>query len=454
MKFHSREDYSPFEENGFNNGNDIFERKTIGKSLSAIVKSAEDPLVIGLNAPWGEGKTTFLHMWKHDLEEAGVPVIYFDAFKHDHHQDPFLPLAHTIYKLAEETKLPLDKTLNGFVSSIGHIMKKTTNLGMKFTGRAIAHKVFGESDLAKLSSEILEETLDDLKIGTQVLNDYQVEKAAMELFSSSLGNLATDLLEQNNARDSAEIKKNIVFIIDELDRCRPDFSLALIERIKHVFSTKGIIFILSMNKLQLCASLKCIYGNNFDSNTYLDKFLNISTSLPRAAPESLVDTNMRNYVASFAEKFGMKFVQSEKEIFSYFATSQNISLRQLNKAITSYYLITSALSDFRDSSVRDISIGMCCLKYSDSVMYEEIATQSKAGYFVRNSFELSTSNTSIHFALGNHGAIWRALFSNTHDTNTAIEAIVKKWAHLNSRWSKSSKLISDIDFHLTHITVN
>ncbi|HFO8551405.1 TPA: P-loop NTPase fold protein, partial [Escherichia coli] len=43
-------------------------------------------------------------------------------------------------------------------------------------------------------------------------------------------------------------KRKTLIIIDELDRARPDYSLELLEKIKHLFSVKGMVFLLVMNR--------------------------------------------------------------------------------------------------------------------------------------------------------------------------------------------------------------
>ena len=42
-------------------------------------------------------------------------------------------------------------------------------------------------------------------------------------------------------------EKPLIFIIDELDRCRPDYAVSILEQIKHFFSIPNIIFVLSIN---------------------------------------------------------------------------------------------------------------------------------------------------------------------------------------------------------------
>lgn len=48
----------------------------------------------------------------------------------------------------------------------------------------------------------------------------------------------------------------IVFIIDELDRCRPDYALNLLEIIKHFFTVPNVHFVLGVNLRELENSVK------------------------------------------------------------------------------------------------------------------------------------------------------------------------------------------------------
>lgn len=83
------------EDEGFTQRNDIFKRRFFGESLARLVMTAEDALVIGLDAPWGEGKTTFVKQWIGLLREDqfGIDSIYFDAFAHDYCDKPLEALS-------------------------------------------------------------------------------------------------------------------------------------------------------------------------------------------------------------------------------------------------------------------------------------------------------------------------------------------------------------------------
>jgi len=106
-----------------------------------------------------------------------------------------------------------------------------------------------------------------------------------EIISDRLQNTKKDKLAIYEFKKSLEEfsneEGNIVFIIDELDRCRPDFALELIEQIKHLFSVKGIIFLLVMNRSQLEEAVMSRYGRGIEATLYLQKFVNLWFGLPR-----------------------------------------------------------------------------------------------------------------------------------------------------------------------------
>ncbi|WP_177191733.1 P-loop NTPase fold protein [Nitrosospira sp. Nsp14] len=73
---------------------DVLGREAYGKALlDLIIHSRADELVISLDGQWGEGKTTFIKMWRGLLKEVDVPNIYIDAFANDYVDDAFIAIA-------------------------------------------------------------------------------------------------------------------------------------------------------------------------------------------------------------------------------------------------------------------------------------------------------------------------------------------------------------------------
>ena len=74
--------------------------------------------------------------------------------------------------------------------------------------------------------------------------------------------------------------KPIILFIDELDRCRPDYAVDMLEVIKHVFDIENVKVVLVTNTKQLRATINHRYGVEVDAQKYLDKFLKYSFALP------------------------------------------------------------------------------------------------------------------------------------------------------------------------------
>ena len=90
--------------------------------------------MIALDAPWGEGKSTFIKMWQGHLknEHPKIKTIYFDAFENDHQSAPFLALAAEIYALIDEqTEQPI------FRHKTTAALKTVGRIGIRFGTRLL-----------------------------------------------------------------------------------------------------------------------------------------------------------------------------------------------------------------------------------------------------------------------------------------------------------------------------
>lgn len=160
-------------------------------------------------------------------------------------------------------------------------------------------------------------------------------------FKKSLSQLATQASNQDMP---------LVVIIDELDRCKPSFAVEVLEKIKHLFLVEGVIFVLSMHHEQLEESIKKVYGQNIDAHTYLQKFIDYPTRLPKADLSN--NSNRRKYFYNQVDFIGLPTRPSSSmdrsyELFLLLSIRYDLSYRQLNKALQSYkYLVASLDTNF------------------------------------------------------------------------------------------------------------
>ncbi len=265
------------DDEGFLPEKDIFHRKPFAEELSNFISNVNEEFVIALDAPWGEGKTTFVKMWRGMLIAKGVKSIYFDAYKNDFLDDPFLALTGEVYSLLDDknNKEVKEEFKAKAVTAIKIIGKAGIRVGI----RAITAGVLDETVLEDTGAEKEITDVSDKYISDR-LDELERDKASIEEFRVVL----------SKAAETISDKKKIIFIIDELDRCKPSFALDLLEKIKHIFSIPGITFVLVMNREQMNEVIKSRYGIGIDSARYLQKFVHVWSVLPKLTNGHTSDT--------------------------------------------------------------------------------------------------------------------------------------------------------------------
>lgn len=368
MKFYLTDDYTSFESYGFDSNpesdvnNDQFDRKGFAKTLYSIASDTDQPLVIGLDAQWGDGKTSFLKMFEFHYKTQ-APIIFFDAFKADAYNDPASAIAGEIYEKAQSILLQGDAVAQEVKDTLSSFLQSTSKIGFQLLLRVLAYKLIGSTDISEFVDGDQEGNLangvsDDLANSVGV-KSYTESKSAIESLNKALTQLSEDMRNQFESDSDKAKPKNLIFIIDELDRCRPDYAVATLEAIKHLFSTTGVVFILSMNKEQLCHSIKGVYGSSIDSSRYLEKFIHISAQLPKPTAYG-IDTEP--FILRTATKLSIKLNASEVMVLCEHFGAFELSARQVPKLLIYYGIVRNKYPQIADAHlVQQLVIGLCTI---------------------------------------------------------------------------------------------
>jgi len=320
--------------------NDKLNRKPFAESLLSLITNVEDNLVISLDASWGDGKTTFVKMWQGFLKSSGVKSLYFDAFANDSFEDPFMALVSSIDLLIEKEffdKPTAMKKLNEFKDKAVRVGTKLLSWGAKIGVKAITLNVIKDKDIEQLK-EIAEDIASDAgestsKFVEDKLNSYKEVLGAKDEFTNKLNELAEEAYK--------ETRKPLVLIIDELDRCKPTYALELIEKVKHLFSVKRIVYVLVMHTTQLEESVKCVYGQNIDARTYMQKFINIECKLPKNTM-SVYENDYVKYCAALCDLHGLDESDRLVKMMELLGKVFKLSMRDLQRCFTNIVLTKAA----------------------------------------------------------------------------------------------------------------
>ncbi|MBF0192339.1 MAG: hypothetical protein HQL99_14540 [Magnetococcales bacterium] len=314
---------------------DLFGRQELAAKLTGMMERMRGGCVFAIDAPWGDGKTWFGKNWAAKLQSDAFHVVFIDAFRQDFVEDPFLMLCAEVLATFKENDVNSDGISKLFDASI-KVSKTIAPLLAKVAINIIGRQFLGSSDMAEECRKAGDEVQKGLadyseKALAKRLADHGDNKRSVEEFAKKLG----DLVSQLN-------KKPLIIIIDELDRCRPDFAVKTVERIKHFFDVPGVVFVLLVNRPQLEAAIRGIYGSDVDARTYLGKFIQLWLQLPktRLSGSPSLDHN-RIYCQELGRRFGLEQTEGYgvfKEVFEILASLKGLSLRDLERGYTLFSL--------------------------------------------------------------------------------------------------------------------
>ena len=233
---------------------DLLQRKQVAARLTNLIRHQSAPFVVSIDGYWGTGKTFLLNRWQKELEREGFQSIYFNAWEDDFCDDPLVAI---IGQLADHFKDGM------FSAAIGKIRESAGPLILQNV-RGVLKKHTG------LTSVIEEDGQDPLDV-------YSSQRATKDEIKVQLAELAVQVRDDTG--------KPLVFIIDELDRCRPTFAIELLERVKHIFDVPNMVFVFGVNRSELCSSLQSIYGD-IDADIYLRRFFDMEFTLPEVETET------------------------------------------------------------------------------------------------------------------------------------------------------------------------
>jgi len=332
--------------------NDKLSRKREVDVLSRIIKHAIGPYVISIDAPWGTGKTYFTKVLKSNLD-SDIQTIYINAWENDYNTDPSVSIISELKTIISEDKL--EKITDRFF--------KFSKIVMPSAIKIASHGLIDAEKIADAVSNIGETFM------MRQIEDYQEEKKAIDDLRISLKESAKE----------AKGNKIIVFI-DELDRARPSYAIDFLERVKHFFEVEGFIFVLSIDESQLFNSIKVNYGQTFDSEKYLRRFIDFKFSLkPNIPKEFIEDGFLRIGLDEYFIKtrsLGKNMLEDVQIMIKYLADLNGLTARDVNQIISKINIRLLSRDEGTNVSFFPLQLIFIILKHLNKDLYKKYISRS------------------------------------------------------------------------------
>ena len=330
--------------------NDKLGRKSIATNLTNLLKHSNTDtqgLILALNAQWGNGKTTFIKMWRNMLDrDYKIPNLYFSAWEEDYTKEPLIAVLGELNRYLTKNEIR-NENFNQVVESVQKIFKRALPTLLKISVKGLFNKIGIDNELLQEASQTLTE--DSAKV---LIENYSKEKECLVQLKKNL----TKVFEVTGAKEGQPF---IVFI-DEIDRCRPTYAIEMLENIKHLFGIPNLVFVISIDKAQLSKSIQAIYGQ-IDIENYLRRFFDLEFILPNPSPQ--------RFCEYLQEQLDIK--TNLAEIF----IADNFTLRELQKILPQIKLLE--MQQFQDNNKEPIfdmqhAIFMLLIKSDKPNLYLQI----------------------------------------------------------------------------------
>ena len=353
------------------------EREQYANVLTDIVKTYADGFVLAINNEWGTGKTTFIKMWQQDLKNKDFQTIYFNAWENDFDNNPLVAL------MAELKTLDNAKNNETFK----HVLEKGAIL-LKNVLPALLKSILKKYiDVEEVTDAIENTTKGVTEIFENEIDGYINKKETVSVFRKEL---------ENFIKETGGGSKPLIFIIDELDRCRPDYAVEVLEQVKHFFSVSGIVFVLSIDKKHLASSIKGFYGSeDINTDEYLRRFIDLEYSIAKPSNRLFcrylysyysfddlgIYTDRRGKYDGFSEDVNIPL-----EMAILLFDKSNITLRQQEKMFAQVRLVLSFI-EAKYHILSPLIFVLIYFKTMKNQLYEGLKDQSYNVQTLCNTFE-------------------------------------------------------------------
>lgn len=303
---------------------DVLEREKFVNQLITVVENISDSkksISFAIDGTWGCGKSFVLDLFEEKLNELYPEgtleekyfVIRYNCWEYDYYEEPLVAIvAVMLDAIDQKTKIiesEKREKIKGVLKAVGATLLSVANDGIKSTMGVDLEEAF----------QIVKSGMESGKREYEKANEYDKYfgfKKALESLQSVLGQLNEQY--------------TVVFLIDELDRCLPEYAIKVIERLHHLIErTKNIIHIISTDKVQLEKSIQGIFGS-INADEYLKKFIRFTLTLDKGSVSEKFVEKHADYIDLF-DKNIVKYEDSIEEFLKQ--VFRDIDVREQERLI-------------------------------------------------------------------------------------------------------------------------
>ena len=418
---------------------DILNRDSFVEQVLRLIdniSSNKASTCFAINGTWGCGKSFVLDMLEDQLnviqsEETFTDryfVIRYNSWKFDYYEEPLVAIVSTmIAAIEEKTKLFPDsqekREILGMLKATGVALLSIANDAVKEKTGLDFQKAYG----------IVKSGEKEGAAAYESEHDYDIYFG----FNKMIAKLS-ELLE-GISKDYT-----IVFIVDELDRCTPEYAVKVLERLHHLTEDQSnIITIIAIDKTQLVSSVKQLFGFE-QPEKYLEKFINFEIKLDNGSVSELIAEKYADYISLF-DNDAFQFDDSVEDCIQAIFKGIDIRTQEqlVKKATVAHKLLFAEKKDYSFMCMELLTTVMISVhKYQglfnntpfNASSFDKVFTSNRGGHMPEFAEFFKEKFESIHFRRGHSFSDEAAVYVLPQNANL-YAAIIFTWCWMHSKRS-------------------
>lgn len=263
---------------------DILSRENFLKQLLNLVNTCsanKESVAFSINGKWGVGKTWVLNAFEEQLGQVQNEstatnrylIFHYNAWEYDYYDEPVISMISAMVESVDEKN---------------HILSSKSRVRIISSLKKIGSKIF-----STICNSISSKTGIDFNIIADAFSSDKKERCICVKENTGYDRLYALRIELKKLKSQlcklAETY-TLVFIVDELDRCIPEYAIKVLERLHHITNDiDNMITIVATDKSMLEQNIQKVFGFS-EAKKYLEKFIQFELTLDKGKiSESVVD---------------------------------------------------------------------------------------------------------------------------------------------------------------------
>ena len=291
--------------------------KQVKNVIELLAKNKKNSC-FAINGTWGIGKSYVLEKLEKQLlfyqnEETTLDqyfVFHFNCWEYDYYEEPLIAI---VSSMLEE------------IRTKEHLFSENARAHILSAVKFVFSKLYESSsnwlnDKIGIDPKRITDGLTEIHNAAIANIDETSQYDKYLAFKQVLSTLRQEI------NDIAE-ERTIIFVVDELDRCIPEYQIKVLERLHHIFNEiDNMQVILSIDKSQLERTIKKMFGEHADTKKYLAKFIKFEIQLDEGTYNSQFEEIFSNYFNQFEGNDEADIVEFKENIFKGIAAREKIEI--------------------------------------------------------------------------------------------------------------------------------